>query len=293
MATFRRGTLVLMLGSGAAGLWGGPRAPGDLPAERGGQVVLRAAAQRGRSISTGARRTLEEILLDRAREAGVIVCGDGVVFTGEAAFAEFCAAPPGEITPLWWDLRIETLQRSGGWVASATLQLALSEGPPPRAAGAGVFLLGPFVFPRELSAAGAEEEAAREVVAALRSLRPLDRWFKELVRRPGLLRVDPGPEHAASAAGDWTANPRGRTRGAGRDGGADGGRQEDGDADLRDADVNRAPEDAAAKRAAEPPGSATIAEVRAWSEEVVSITDLLLDGEAREAKARVDRLLQE
>ncbi len=146
------------------------------------KIVLHTAKHCGDSLPPGERSTIAEALLARAWEAGVVVCHDGDASLGPSSFAGICAKPGPEVAPLWWDLKIETAEREGTRVASATLRLALSDGPPKGAPE--LFLLGPFVL-----SSGARAEALRAVTDSLRSSPALLGWLKGLSSRPELLHV--------------------------------------------------------------------------------------------------------
>jgi hypothetical protein len=164
---------------------------------RDSSVVLRAAERCGASLTAGERRAVEEALLARAWEAGVVVCHGGLASPGPAAFAALCARPGAEISPLWWDLRVEASRREGTQIASATLRLALSDGPPRGAPE--LFLLGPFVLPPAAAAVDAQAEALRAVTDSLRSSPALLGWLRGLAARPGLLHVRPAPSGSRAA----------------------------------------------------------------------------------------------
>lgn len=231
----------------------------SVPGAGDSSVVLRTTHRSGASLAPGERHTVEEVLLARAWEAGVLVCHDGLASPDSAAFAGICAKPGPEVAPFWWDLHVETLRREGRWVASATLRLALSDGPPREAPE--IFLLGPFVLQPGAEATGAPEEGLRAVTASLRSSPELLGWLRDLAGRPGLLHVRPlSPGEAPSPQDEVSA-------------------------------AERQPVTAGV-----PPPDATAADVSAWNAEVLRITDLLIAGnpwQAREAGERADRLLRD
>jgi hypothetical protein len=180
-------TAVMLL---AACAWSAPSAgTGD------STIVLRATNGSGASLASGERQAVEEVLLARAWAAGVVVCHDGLASPGPAAFAGICADPDSEASPFWWDLKVETTRRERTWMASATLRLALSDGPPRKAPE--IFLLGPFVLPPGIAAGGALGEAVRAITASLRSSPALLGWFHGLAGRPGLPHVRPLPSGEA------------------------------------------------------------------------------------------------
>jgi hypothetical protein len=190
----------------AGGFWGPGAAWAILKSAGDEKVVLQAAKRCGASLSPGDRPGVEEALLARAWDAGVVVCHDRAASPGSPSFAAICAKPGPEVAPLWWDLKIETPRREGTQVASATLRLALSDGPPREAPE--LFLLGPFVLSSGVTETGAQAEALRVVTASLRSSPALLDWLRDLRSRPGLLRVraaDAPPEAAADPASDWNA----------------------------------------------------------------------------------------
>ncbi|HSS76403.1 MAG TPA: hypothetical protein VLV54_06620 [Thermoanaerobaculia bacterium] len=238
---------------------------GPLPARaiatgaRDSSVVLRFADRCGASLSAGESRAIEEILLARAWDAGVVVCHGGLASPGPAAFGVICAKPGSDVLPLWWDLRVETPQREGTRVASATLRLALTDGPPRGAPE--LFLLGPFVLSPGVVVAEAKAETLRAVTDSLRSSPALLGWLRGLAARPELLHVRP------VASGSRAAPPREATT------------------------VKPQEQEVAAGM---PPPSDD--EVNAWKAEILRITDLLIDGnewQLRIAEHRADRLLRE
>jgi hypothetical protein len=227
---------------------------------RDSSVVLRVADRCGASLAAGERRAVEEILLARAWEAGVVVCHDGSASPGPTAFEVICAKPGSDVSPFWWDLRVETPQREGTRVASATLRLALSDGPPKGAPE--LFLLGPFVLPPGVAAAEAQTEALRAVTGSLRSSPEILGWLHGLAARPGLLHVRPLPSGSRGASSTE----------------ANGAEPEEVSTETpQDADTS---DD----------------EVNAWKAEILRITDLLIAGnewQLRVAEHKADRLLRE
>jgi hypothetical protein len=200
---FRRAVAAaLMAGSfcGPGAAWAVLKSAGDE------KVVLRATKRCGASLSSAERSAVEEALLARAWDAGMVVCHDGAASAGSPAFTAICAKPGPEVAPLWWDLKIETPKREGTRVASATLRLALSDGPPREAPE--IFLLGPFVLPANVTDAGAQAEALRLVTASLRSSPALLGWLRGLSARPELLHVraaDVPSEAAADPVSAWSS----------------------------------------------------------------------------------------
>jgi len=199
---FRRAVAAVLL---AGGLCGPGPARAILKSAGDEKVVLQAAKRCGASLSSGDRPGVEEALLARAWDAGVVVCHDRAASPGPPAFAAICAQPGPEVAPLWWDLKIETPRREGTRVASATLRLALSDGPPREAPE--IFLLGPFVLPPGVTDAAAPAEALRVVTASLRSSPAVLDWLRGLSSRPGLLRVRAAdaPPEAAAGPSAWSA----------------------------------------------------------------------------------------
>lgn len=240
---------LLAIGVGGAALAATTATPG------GDSVVLRAADRRGASLTPGERRAVEEVLLARAREAGVIVCHDGEASPGPSAFRGLCADPGPEVRPFWWDLLLEAPRRRGAAIAAATLRLALSDGPPRSAPE--IFLLGPFTLPPDLAAADLRAAALRAVTDSLRSSPELLAWLRGLAARPGLLRARPAGAEAPS-------DPQ-----------------------------HDAPTAEGIPSAGVTPSTATADEVRAWNAELLHILDLLIDGNRREAMERADRMLRE
>lgn len=189
-----------------AGSFCGPGAAWAIKSTGDEKVVLQAAKRCGASLSPGDRPGIEEALLARAWDAGVVVCHDRAASAGSPSFAAICAKPGPEVAPLWWDLKVEAKQREGTRVASATLRLALSDGPPREAPE--LFLLGPFVLSPGVTETGAQAEALRAVTASLRSSPALLDWLRGLRSRQELLHVrvaDAPPEAAADPASDWNA----------------------------------------------------------------------------------------
>jgi hypothetical protein len=222
------------------------------------RVVVRAAAHCGASLIPGEREAIENVLLARAWEAGVVVCHDGIAPDKAPAFAEICAKPGPEVTPFWWDLQVEATRHQETWVASATLRLALTEGPPRGAPG--IFLLGPVVLPSGLADAAIPAEALRGMTASLRSSPPLFGWLQSVTERTGLLHVRPLPAEGTAPPAAEGAEPQPKESGA------------------------------------PVPAGASPQEVDAWSAEVLGITDLLIEGrtpELHEAAERAGRLLRE
>jgi hypothetical protein len=237
--------------------WSMPAAARSVPAGDSG-IVLRVTNGSGDSLAPAERQAVEEVLLARAWEAGVVVCHDGLASPGPPAVAGICADPNSEAAPFWWDLEVETTRRERTWMASATLRLALSDGPPRKAPE--IFLLGPFVLPPGVAAGGALGEALRAATASLRSSPALLGWLDGLAGRPGLPHIHPLP--SKEAAGPQNEVP------------AEG----------------RRPVAPAA-----PPPDDRAGEADAWKAEVLRITDLLIEGnpwQAREAGERADRLLR-
>ena len=231
---------------------------------RDSSVVLRVADRCGASLAAGERRAVEEILLARAWEAGVVVCHDGSASPGPAAFGVICSRPGSDVSPFWWDLRVETAQHEGTRVASATLRLALSDGPPKGAPE--LFLLGPFVLPPGVAAAEAQTEALRAVTGSLRSSPEILGLLRSLAARPGLLRVRPLPSGSRGA-------PPGEAI----------------TVEPEEVAPGTPPTDAGA-------GDDEVDEVNAWKAEILRITDLLIAGnewQLRVAEHKADRLLRE
>lgn len=199
---FRKGAAAALLAGGLCGhgpAWAILKSAGDE------KVVLQAAKRCGASLSPGDRPGVEEALLARAWDAGAVVCHDRAASPGPPSFAAICARPGPEVAPIWWDLKIETPRREGARVASATLRLALSDGPPREAPE--IFLLGPFVLPPGVTDAAAPAEALRVVTASLRSSPAVLDWLRGLSSRPGLLRVRAAdvPPEAAAGPSAWSA----------------------------------------------------------------------------------------
>ena len=224
----------------------------------GDSVVLRAASSRGGSLAPVERQMIEAVLLERAHQAGVVVCHDGAVSPGSsAAFAALCAGPGEEIAPFWWDLRIDLLEQPGHRMSSAALQLASSDGQPRSAPT--ILVLGPFLLTSGVGAGEARTEALHAVEAALRRSPEVLEWFHALADRPGMLRAHPLPPDIPTAGSNASADP-GETAGS---------------------------------NTGETAAAGTPAEERAWNAEILRITDLLIDGKAKEAKERADALLRE
>jgi hypothetical protein len=222
------------------------------------RVVVRAAAHRGASLIPGEREAIEDVLLARAWEAGVVVCRDGKAPDNSPAFTELCAKPAPEVTPFWWDLQIEATRHQEAWVASATLRLALTEGPPRGAPE--IFFLGPVVLPSGLADAAIPAEALRSMTASLRSSQPLFGWLQSVTERTGLLHVRPSP------------------------------------AEGTDPPAVEGKERQPAESGVPLPAGASSQEVQAWNAEVLGITDLLIEGhtgQLHEAVERAGRLLRE
>jgi hypothetical protein len=196
--SFRR-TLAAALAAG--GLCGPGPAWAVLKSAAGEKVVLHAGKRCGASLSAPDRSAVEDALLARAWEAGVVVCHDGSASPAPPSLDGICARPGPEVAPLWWDLKIETRRSEGTQVASATLRLALSDGPPREAPE--LFLLGPFVLSPGTAEAAAREEVLRAVTGSLGSSPALLGWLRSLSSRRELLRVhapSPGSPEEASVA---------------------------------------------------------------------------------------------
>jgi len=192
--------LALAALAGVPGVPAGWGAEAESPALR---TILRAADAPGRSLAAEDRSEIEEALRERAWDGGVVVCADHSALPAAARFTEVCRAPGPEVVPLWWDLQV-TLPRSGrSAVATATLLIALGDGPPKKDPPE-LFLFGPLLLPA--GTAGDDHRAARlAVAAALRSSAPLLAWFRRLAERPGLLRVgDQPPAPSASELQEWS-----------------------------------------------------------------------------------------
>ena len=179
--------------------WSMPAAARSVPAVAGDSgIVLRVTNGSGDSLAPAERQAVEEVLLARAWAVGVVVCHDGIASPAPPAVAGICADPNSEAAPFWWDLEVETTRREKTWMASATLRLALSDGPPRKAPE--IFLLGPFVLPPGVAAGGALGEALRAATASLRSSPALLGWLDGLAGRPGLPRVRPLPSGEAAGS---------------------------------------------------------------------------------------------